>query len=212
MKFVYDYKNFGKMGRIDDFVLLSKSPRRRELLSFLEPVIRPVDIAERKIEAKFMELYKDEDFVTRAAKTCCEISMAKSASDLKAHSLYISSDTMVIMGDNIYNKPVDMAQAREMFYSYFGKSHYVVTSVCLRMEDFLDCFYTLAQIDFVDFYEELRDPIEAYLASGTSLDKAGAYGIQDLDPRFVKSIYGDINTIIGLPVAEVSYRIFEKKF
>lgn len=75
---------------------------------------------------------------------------------------------------------------------------------------FCDVFYSLSKIDFVEIYDELKDPIEAYLSSGTSLDKAGAYGIQDLDPRFIKSISGDINTIIGLPVSEVSYRIFGK--
>lgn len=210
MDYVFDYMSFGDMGKIDKFVLLSKSPRRRELLSFLNPVVMPVEVDERAIEKRFMDLYKKDDFITRAAKTCCEISMAKSDLRLNEGSLYISSDTMVVMEDQIYNKPKDMDQAREMFYSYFGKSHYVVTSVCLRMEGYLDVFYSQAKIDFIDYYDELKEPIEDYLSGGTCMDKAGAYGIQDLDPRFIKSISGDINTIIGLPVAELSYRIFGK--
>lgn len=210
MEYIFDYKKSGVLGDIDGVILLSKSPRRRELLKFLDPIIMPVEIPERDIEKKFMDFYKDEDFLTRAAKTCSEISMAKSDLALKSGTLYISSDTMVIHEGKIYNKPRDMDEARKMFYSYFGKSHFVVTSVCLRTIDYLDVFYSISKIDFVDLYDELKEPIEAYLASKTSLDKAGAYGIQDLDPRFVRSISGDINTIIGLPVAELSYRIFGK--
>lgn len=210
MNYVYDYKKNGKKSRIDKFVLLSKSPRRRELLEFLNPEILSVEIDERRIEKKYMDLYKEDCFLKRAAKTCCEISMAKSDRSLEKNTLYISADTIVVFENKIYNKPKNLREARDMFLSYFGKSHYVVTSVSLRMEDFCDVFYSLAKIDFVEIYDELKDPIEAYLSSGTSLDKAGAYGIQDLDPRFIKSISGDINTIIGLPVSEVSYRIFGK--
>lgn len=105
MQYVFDYKKSGLMGDIDNFVLLSKSPRRRELLKFLDPMILPVEIDERAIEKKYMKLYRDDDFITRASKTCCEISMAKSDRPLKKGSLYISSDTMVIFEDQIYNKP-----------------------------------------------------------------------------------------------------------
>lgn len=210
MDYTYDYKKIGEKSRIDKFVLLSKSPRRKELLKFLNPEILPVEIDERKIEKKFMALYRNDDFLSRAAKTCCEISMAKSNRTLEKNTLYISSDTIVVFENKIYNKPKNLKEARDMFLSYFGKSHYVVTSVCLRMEGFCDVFYTLAKIEFVELYDKLKNPIDAYISSGSSLDKAGAYGIQDLDPRFVKSISGDINTIIGLPVSEVSYRIFKK--
>lgn len=72
-----------------------------------------------------------------------------------------------------------------MFRSYFGKSHYVVTSVCLRTSQSLDVFYTLAQIDFVDYYPALEELIQSYIFEKQPLDKAGAYGIQELDPRFV---------------------------
>lgn len=98
-----------------------------------------------------------------------------------------------------------------MLRSYFGKSHYVVTSVCLRTSHSLDVFYTVAQIDFVDYYPALEEAIQSYIHDKQPLDKAGAYGIQELDPRFVAGISGDIHTIIGLPVAEVSRRIFSEE-
>lgn len=208
MKYTFDYKKEGVLGDFQKIVLFSKSPRRRELLSFLDPIISSAKIDERAIERKYMELYKNDDLLTRAGKTCCEISMAKSNQDLEENTLYISADTIVVFKDQIYNKPKDMKEAEKMFLSYFGNSHYVLTSVCLREKSYLEVFYCVARIDFVDFYDELKVPIKAYLSTKTSLDKAGAYGIQDLDPRFVKGISGDINTIVGMPVAETAYRIF----
>lgn len=208
MKYIVDYQQEGTKSAIEHVVLLSTSPRRKELLQFLEPVVTSVAIDERHVEEYYMAHYQADDFVTRVAKTCCEISKAKSMMPLEANTLYISADTMVICENEIYNKPSDLADAERMLRSYFGKQHYVVTSVCLRMQGYLNVFYTLAAIEFVDYYPELEPVIQAYLASGTMLDKSGAYGIQDLDPRFVTSISGDIHTVIGMPVAETARRVY----
>ena len=207
MNYINDYEKFGKIGKYKKYILMSKSPRRRDLLSFLKPEIDSIRIDERAIEKIYMEKYKDCDFLERASKTCAEIAKAKSDVDLVKDCLYISSDTMVIMDDKIYGKPRDMAEAREMFMSYFGKSHYVVTGVCLRSENYLEVFYSIAEVKFSDYYQSLDDVIDKYLKEENVMDKAGAYGIQDLDPRLISYINGDINTIIGLPVSEVSRRI-----
>ena len=138
MKMVFDYQREGEKGEIRRFVLLSTSPRRKELLSFLNPEIQAVEVDERAIEEHCMATIDDQDFLTKAAKICCEISKAKSDLDLEAETLYISADTIVVVGGQIYNKPQDLAEAGQMFRSYFGKSHHVVTSVCLRMQDFLE--------------------------------------------------------------------------
>lgn len=68
MNYVYDYKKNGKKSRIDKFVLLSKSPRRRELLEFLNPEILSVEIDERRIEKKYMDLYKEDFFFKKSCK------------------------------------------------------------------------------------------------------------------------------------------------
>ena len=94
-----------------------------------------------------------------------------------------------------------------MFMSYFGKSHFVITGVCLRSKNYLDVFYSIAEVRFTDYYKEMDEIIDGYLIEKNVMDKAGAYGIQDLDPRLISYINGDINTIIGLPVSEVSRRI-----
>ncbi|HFI2473033.1 TPA: nucleoside triphosphate pyrophosphatase [Streptococcus suis] len=208
MQTVFDYQKEGSREQISSYILLSNSPRRKQLLGFLQPQIASVEVDERGIEEHFMKQFATDDFLTRAAKTCCEISKVKSDMDLVSGQLYISADTIVVSDGRIFNKPQDLTEAETMLRSYFGKSHYVVTSVCLRSSQSLDVFYAVAQIDFVDYYPALEEDIQAYIHEKQPLDKAGAYGIQELDPRFVASISGDIHTIIGLPVAEVSRRIF----
>ncbi|HFI2691762.1 TPA: nucleoside triphosphate pyrophosphatase [Streptococcus suis] len=211
MQTVFDYQKDGSQPTHTCYVLLSNSPRRKQLLEFLAPQIQSVEVDERGIEEYFMEKFASDDFLTRAAKACCEISKAKSDIELLPGHLYISADTIVVAEGQIFNKPRDLAEAEAMFRSYFGKSHYVVTSVCLRTSQSLDVFYTVAQIDFVDYYPALKAVIQSYIHEKQPLDKAGAYGIQELDPRFVAGISGDIHTIIGLPVAEVSRRIFSSE-
>lgn len=211
MQTVFNYQKEGGLSGFDQVILLSTSPRRKELLAFLNPDIRSVEVDERAVEDHFMAVYADEDFVTRAAKTCCEISKAKSDMDLEAGKLYVSADTIVLSDDKVFNKPIDLEEAKSMLLSYFGKSHYVVTSVCLRALDYLEVFYTVARLDFVDYYEELGQAVEDYVSTKRPLDKSGAYGIQELDPRFVKAIHGDVYTIVGLPVSELSARLFFKR-
>lgn len=209
MQTVFNYEKVGQKGRIEKFVLLSTSPRRRDLLAFLNPSLSSVEVDERALENHFMEVFKEDDFLIRAAKICCEITKAKSDMELEADTLYISADTMAISDGKIFNKPTDLQEARQMLYSYFGKSHDVVTAVCLRMQGYLEVFYTVVRIEFAPFYPELEQVVEDYLIMKQPLDKAGAYGFQELDPRLIKSVTGDIHTIIGLPVAEVSERIFK---
>lgn len=211
MNYVFDYIDSGNKDLIEKYVLLSGSARRAGLLSFLNPQICKVNIDERAIEKLFMDRYKNEDFIHRVGMTCCEISRGKSNINMKNNTMYISADTMVVMDDQIYNKPRNLSEARQMFLSYFGKCHHVVTSVCLKMQGYENTFYAIAEVEFVSYYEELSSVINEYLKEENLMDKAGAYGIQDLDPRFVKRISGDINTIIGLPVAEVAYRISKLK-
>ncbi|MFX3835085.1 Maf family protein, partial [Streptococcus suis] len=77
--------------------------------------------------------------------------------DFVTGHLYISADTIVVSYGQIFNKPQDLTEAETMLSSYFGKSHHVVTSVCLRKIHSLDVFYTVSQIDFVDYYSDLEE-------------------------------------------------------
>lgn len=210
MKHTYNYIQSGTKQPIESYTLLSGSPRRAELLSFLKPTIQPVNIDERSIQDHYMEAYKTDEFIHRVGKTCCEISRAKADIEMEEGTMYIAADTMVVMDGQIYNKPADLGEARKMFLSYFGKTHHVITSVCLKMQDYEDTFYTIAEVEFVPYYSELSVIINEYITKENVMDKAGAYGIQDLDPRFVRRVSGDLNTIVGLPASEVNYRLFSR--
>lgn len=205
------YEKAGQAEGFDKVVLLSGSPRRRELLAFLNPTIQIPSIDERAVQEQSMARYAKDDFVTRVAKTCCDISIAKSEIPLVDGTLYIAADTMVICDDKVYNKPLDRVDARRMLMSYFGKTHHVVTSVCLRTTTYIEVFYSVASITFVPYYDEMSELVDDYIASDSPMDKAGAYGIQDLDPRFVASITGDVHTIIGLPVSVTAQKIYHIK-
>ncbi|MDO5026350.1 MAG: Maf family protein [Tissierellia bacterium] len=210
MTFTYTYEKNGIRPNYSKYILLSKSPRRRELLSFLNPHVDQSNIDERKIENKFMQIYKDLDFEERASKTCCEIAKAKSDVSLKDGYIYITSDTCIIFEGKIYGKPRSIDEARMMFLSYFGKVHRVVTGVCLRSKDYLEVFYSYSLVKFIDYYEDMDVLVDEYIREENVMDKAGAYGIQDLDPRFIEYISGDINTIKGMPVSELSKRLFKE--
>ncbi|MBJ6746324.1 Maf family protein [Streptococcus sp. 121] len=209
MTHTIQYQLSGEFSPPKEIYLLSQSPRRRELLDFLSPKIVGVDVDERAVEEASMEIFKELPFLERAGKTCCDLALAKArAVEVEDPAvLRIAADTMVVFGETIYNKPHDREEAESMFRSYFGQTHQVVSGVCLKQGDSLDVYYTVADIRFVEYYPELEPVIQAYLTSESPMDKAGAYGFQDLDPRFIDYVAGDVNTIIGLPVAETAKRI-----
>lgn len=209
MKYV---KNVTKIGKLDEFthvILVSKSPRRNELLkNICEFESTSTDIDERKIEKLAYEKYKDRENIEKLALVCCEISKAKiHPLELKDDTLYISSDTIVINDGKILNKPKDYDEALDMLTSYLGKVHKVVTSVCLKSKNYEEIFYTFSNVKFSQKTDKNIELIKEYIDECTVYDKAGAYGIQDLNPVLIDYIEGDLNTIIGLPVSEINKRI-----
>lgn len=211
MTYTFNYEHYGELPDYQEVVLMSGSPRRRELLEVVKPRVQTLDIDELSIESLYFEKYKKDSFLERVAKTCCEIAKAKSDVECESQVLYISADTVVVHDNRICHKPVDLKDAERMFRSYFGKVHAVVTAVAVRAKDYLDVFYTVAYVKFVDYASYLEEAIDLYMASGSPMDKSGSYGIQEIDPMFVEWIEGDVHTIVGLPVAEVIKRIYKKE-
>ncbi|MGN5979426.1 nucleoside triphosphate pyrophosphatase [Finegoldia magna] len=209
MKYVKNVTKIGKLGKFNNVILVSKSPRRNELLKNIcdfESI--STDIDERKIEELAYEKYKDRDLLEKLALVCCEISKSKILPlELKENTLYISSDTIVINDGKILNKPQDYDEALDMLTSYLGKVHTVVTSVCLKSKNYEEIFYTFSNVNFSEKTDKNIQLIKKYIDEGTVYDKAGAYGIQDLNPVLIEYIEGDLNTIIGLPVSEINKRI-----
>ena len=209
MKYVKNVTKIGKLGKFTHVILVSKSPRRNELLkNICEFESKSTDIDERKIEKLAYEKYKDRETIEKLTLVCCEISKAKILPlELKEDTLYISSDTIVINDGKILNKPQDYDQALDMLTSYLGKVHTVVTSVCLKSKNYEEIFYTYSNVKFSEKTDKNIQLIKKYIDEDTVYDKAGAYGIQDLNPVLIEYIEGDLNTIIGLPVSEINKRL-----
>ena len=113
----------------------------------------------------------------------------------------------MINDGKILNKPKNYNEALDMLTSYLGKIHKVVTSICLKSKNYEEIFYTYSNVKFSDKTDKNIELLKEYIDEGTVYDKAGAYGIQDLNPVLIDYIEGDLNTIIGLPVSEINKRI-----
>lgn len=130
--------------------------------------------------------------------------------------IVIGSDTVVVTEDEILGKPKDEADARRMLTKLSGKTHRVYTGVAILKKrgsgdmngrtPTLDsrCFSAFADVKFHDLDDLQKKEIERYIAGGSPMDKAGAYGIQDEGALLIDSIAGDYYAVVGLPVAQVN--------
>lgn len=119
----------------------------------------------------------------------------------------LSADTVVVVAGEILGKPADEADARRMLRLLSGRSHEVMTGVCLRRHEGEGGTHTSeVAVTTVEFAPLNDAEIEWYVASGEPRDKAGAYAIQGLASRFVTRVDGSYSNVVGLPVAVV-YRM-----
>ena len=125
--------------------------------------------------------------------------------------IVIGADTVVVAGDCILGKPVDMDDARRMLRLLSGRSHFVYTGLAVikrsggeTIRDLRD--YVRTEVRFAELSEQT---IDAYVATGEPLDKAGAYGIQERGSLLVEGITGDYFNVVGLPVFRLSRMLAE---
>ncbi len=180
-------------------ILASGSPRRRQLLAeaglAFSVEVRPTD------EAWPAHLPAIEVAPYLAAQKA----RAWQPAELADGRIVLTADTTVVLGGHILNKPADAAEAWAMLQALSGQTHQVVTGVALYHAAGLECWAEVAQVTFKPLSEA---EIEAYIATGAPMDKAGAYGIQDgFGMRTVTRIEGDYYAIVGLPVASVCQRL-----
>ena len=179
------------MANSSTLILASASPRRAELLraAGLTFAIRPADVDE---SVRAGELPRE--YVLRLARE-------------KAHAvvrapgeLVLAADTTVVVDEEILAKPEDAADATRMLRLLAGRSHEVLTGVCLAQSDQSDARVATTIVEFAPMTD---DEIAWYVASGEPMDKAGAYGIQGRASRFVVRLNGSYTNVVGLPVALV---------
>jgi len=112
----------------------------------------------------------------------------------------LSADTLVELDGEPLGKPVDAADAVRMLSALSGTVHYVHTGVCIHYKG--KC-YAETDTTAVHFRPLSKEEIELYVASGAPMDKAGAYAMQGLAGKFVKSINGSYSNIVGLPTEQL---------
>ena len=170
-------------------ILASGSPRRRELLDLmgLTYTVETPDV--------------DESFSGRPSETVMEISRRKAAAVAARHSasIIIAADTLVF-ADGALGKPHTPERAKEMLRSLAGNWHHVYTCITVintrsgRILRNVD----KTRVHLVPMTEQ---EIDAYVATGEPLDKAGAYGIQGMGGMFVDRIDGSYSNVVGLPMS-----------
>lgn len=174
-------------------VLASASPRRAELLEQigLSFHVKPADIDETPGCNESAEQY-----VERLAR---EKALAGRA--FVPDSVVIGSDTSVVLDGRILGKPVSVADAVGMLEALSGKTHQVMTGVAVVSEG--ACNSRLVVTD-VRFRELSKSEIQAYVATGEPMDKAGGYGIQGRGGIFVEELRGSYSAVVGLPLQETA--------
>jgi len=178
---------------LTDLVLASASPRRRELLGQLgvEFICDPADIDETRRPGETPPAY-----VERMAREKAALVYSRHRGTCR---VVLGADTVVVLDEEVLGKPRDHFDGLAMLAMLSGRSHTVLTAVCLQHQDGADCDLVETSVEFIRLTRSL---CEAYLATDEPWDKAGAYAIQGLAGAFVRSIRGSYSNVVGLPLCE----------
>lgn len=193
-----------------NIILASNSPRRRELMRLITcdfETLSPEVDEKRLAEELIASGSSPEQIACALAAAKAEAAFIELGSP--ADTVVIGADTSVVTDNDILGKPSDREDAVRMLTDLAGRTHRVITGVCLygssRHEEW-------AEISEVEFYSKdsfMTDLIDRYCDSDEPYDKAGAYGIQGGGALLVKRISGDYFNVVGLPVASLARRLKE---
>ncbi len=175
-----------------DIILASESPRRYELLKMigLEFRVRP-----SHIEEKYQDGLSPEEYALQNARR-----KGLSVAEKYPSGLVISADTIVILRDEILEKPHDEKHAYEILSKLSGHTHQVVTAFGLIKKDRDVVVFDHARTR-VTFRNLSQDEIYAYITTGEPFDKAGGYGAQGYGALLIKKVDGCFFNVVGLPLA-----------
>jgi septum formation protein len=173
-------------------VLASSSPRRRQLLDLIGIAheVRPANIDETMRPREAPRRHAERLAREKAS------AIAKRDPDL----ITIGADTIVVVNRKVLGKPRDAEDAARMLTMLSGREHMVITAVAVSRGRKLRSAVEEVRVRF----RRLRDDeIEAYIATGEPMDKAGAYGIQGYGATIVERIEGDYFAVMGLPIVRL---------
>ncbi len=176
-------------------ILASNSPRRRELLKLLGLSFETLSV---ETDERPLPEEPPQEYVLRLA----EAKARAAARDRAAPGLYLGADTTVFLEGQILGKPQDAADAHRMLRQLRGRVHQVFTGLAVLDFESATCQRAYAVTD-VPMRAYSDEEIEAYVASGDPLDKAGAYAIQHPWFRPVAALEGCFANVMGLPLCHL---------
>lgn len=196
-------------------VLASASPRRQELLrsAGIAITVQPTNLPEVPLDGEAPKV-----FAERLARE-----KAWAIFKQRPNDFVLGADTIVVVGKQILGKPSNAADAARMLHLLSGRAHEVTTGVCLmgpgmasspeasagaKGEALGD---TRSETTLVTMSEFSDEEIQAYVATGEPMDKAGAYAIQGMASRWIPRVEGDYSNVVGLPIALVYRMLREHK-
>lgn len=174
-------------------ILASASPRRRELLC-------AVGVPFRVVPSRIEEVPRPGEpplrFVRRAARE-----KGEEVASRHPDAMVLSADTIVVVGERILGKPSTRREAQRMLSLLAGREHLVHTAVCLlrSADGYRD---RVCMTSRVRFRSLTREEIMAYLRTGESDDKAGAYAAQGAGTLLIDRIRGSFTNVVGLPMTQ----------
>lgn len=186
------------MNKQKRIILASQSPRRHELIKNLNVKFEVVNPTfDEKLDS---DNYSDKTILSLSLNKALSVfELKKSSTDnFFNNCLIISADTVVVNDNKIYGKPKDETAAKEMLRSLSGKTHFVVTAISVVDSDTKKSVSKLTKT-YVTFQSLSDELIQKYVEEKRPLDKAGAYGIQEMGSEFIKEVNGDMENVIGLP-------------
>lgn len=187
---------FPTMNERPTLVLASNSPRRKDLLALTG---FPFEVIVSDADESLLPSELPRDYVRRLAEAKARASSLRA----DASQVVLAADTTVVDGNAILGKPADPSDAKRMLRQLRGRVHQVYTGIAvLRVRD--GNLLTDACVTDVPMRDYSEEEIEAYVATGDPLDKAGAYAIQHADFQPVASMSGCYASVMGLPLCHVT--------
>jgi septum formation protein len=173
-------------------ILASQSPRRRELLTLIgiPHDVRPADLDETMRPGESPTGYAER--LARAK--------AQAVAEGDERAIVIGADTIVVLDGEVLGKPADASEAVQTLRRLAGRTHTVHTAVAVAHGGHLESGVESVEVTFRPLTQE---QVEAYVATGEPLDKAGAYGIQGYGAVIVERIHGDYFAVMGLALGRL---------
>ena len=186
--------------KLPRLVLASASPRRSELLTQLGIPFEVIPATAEEIAPKYLSPHE-----------VCEVNAHRKARVVArqhAEALVLGADTVVALGLSIFGKPKDITNARDMLRALSGKTHQVITGIAL-MQLATQRERLFAVSTTVVFRKLSAAQINEYVAKVHTLDKAGAYAIQEHGEMIVEKINGSFSNVVGLPLERLEAELRE---